>query len=70
LYGIFDFIIWYAKDVKNVKYRQLYTEKEVGGEGASKYEYVELADGTRRRLTTEEKNKSCNSSSQSESLSS
>ena len=55
LYGIFDFIIWYAKDRKQVKYQQLFSDKEVGGEGASKYEYVELADGTRRRLTAEER---------------
>jgi adenine-specific DNA-methyltransferase len=55
LYGIFDFIIWYAKDIEQVKYRQLFIEKEFGGEGASKYNLVELPDGTRRPLSKNEK---------------
>jgi len=56
LYGIFDFILWYGRDKDKIKYRQLFIEKEIGGEGASKYENIELLDGTRRRLTFEEKN--------------
>lgn len=55
LYGIFDYIIWYARDINLVKYRQLYIEKEIGGEGASKYNSIELSDGTRRTLSKEEK---------------
>jgi adenine-specific DNA-methyltransferase len=54
--SIFDFIIFYAKDVAQVKYRQLYFEKEYGGEGASKYTSVELPNGERRPLLKEEKN--------------
>jgi adenine-specific DNA-methyltransferase len=40
-----DFIIWYGKSKENIKYRQLYTEKELGGEGSSKYTKVKLPNG-------------------------
>ena len=49
-----DFLLWYAKDKSQMKYRQLYLEKELGGEGAKGYQHVELPDGTRRRLKREE----------------
>lgn len=32
LNNIFDYIIWYSKDSKKLKFRQLYIKKEVGGE--------------------------------------
>lgn len=35
-----DYIIWYAKDKTQIKYRQLYNEKTVGETGASKYKPV------------------------------
>jgi adenine-specific DNA-methyltransferase len=35
-----DYIIWYAKDFSRLKYRQLYKEKNVGEEGATKYREV------------------------------
>ena len=50
-----DYLLWYARDKERVKYRQLYLDKEFGGDGASAYSRVELADGTRRGLTKEEK---------------
>jgi adenine-specific DNA-methyltransferase len=49
-----DFLLWYAKDKTKVKYRQLYLGKELGEEGTKGYQHVELPDGTRRRLTSEE----------------
>jgi adenine-specific DNA-methyltransferase len=52
-----DYILWYARDVKNMKYRQLHLPKRAG-EGATtgeRYDQVELADGTRRSLTTTER---------------
>ncbi len=55
LYGIFDYILWYAKDIEKLKYHQLYQEKEYGGEGASKYTLLELPNGERRPLNKEEK---------------
>jgi len=49
-----DFLLWYAKDRTQFKYRQLYLEKELGKEGAKGYQHVELPHGTRRRLTRQE----------------
>jgi len=49
-----DHLLWYAKDRPNCKYRQLYRGKEFGGAGAGQYTWVELADGTRRRMTAQE----------------
>jgi adenine-specific DNA-methyltransferase len=53
--GTLDFVLWYAKDTDHVKYRTLFTEKEIGGAGSSKYDQVELADGSRRAMTSIEK---------------
>jgi adenine-specific DNA-methyltransferase len=50
-----DYLIWYCKNIDKLRYRQIYIEKEAGEKGASKYEFVELSDGNRRRLTAEEK---------------
>ncbi|MFZ5541688.1 MAG: site-specific DNA-methyltransferase [Pseudomonadota bacterium] len=49
-----DFLMWYVKDKSAAKYFQLYLEKEQGGVGAGHYDWVELPDGSRRRLTSEE----------------
>jgi adenine-specific DNA-methyltransferase len=54
LASVCDFIVWYARDVKRLKYRQLYVDKVPGQQGALKYEFVELPDRQRRRLTPEE----------------
>lgn len=35
-----DYIVWYAKDLKNIKYRQLFSLKSAGDEGASKYKPI------------------------------
>lgn len=48
-----DFLVWFAKDKSQMKYRQLYKEKEIG-EGTL-FTYVEDEDGTRRTMTPEEK---------------
>ncbi|MHB8288595.1 MAG: DNA methyltransferase [Acidimicrobiales bacterium] len=50
-----DFICWYAKDRDDVKYRQLFEDRsgDVAGQGA--YRHVELEDGTRRPMTTDER---------------
>ena len=37
LSSVADFILWYAKDISRIKYRQLYRPKEAGDEGATKY---------------------------------
>ncbi len=52
--SVFDHLLWYGKSRKNLKYRQLFLPKVAGEVGASRYEFVELPDGTRRRLSLEE----------------
>ncbi len=47
----FDYLLWYARDRARVKYRQMYLKKEIGGEGADQYKWIELPDGTTRLLT-------------------
>ncbi len=50
---ITDYIIWYAKNIEHIKYRQLYEYKGIGlGTG---YTWLELKDGTRRKMTAEER---------------
>jgi adenine-specific DNA-methyltransferase len=49
-----DYLLWYAKDISQVKYHQLYLEKSVGGLGSGAYQYVEAPDGARRRMTSAE----------------
>ena len=50
-----DFIIWYAKDKPQMKYRQLYKDKVLGGPGATGYTKARMPDGSTRSLTPEEK---------------
>lgn len=50
--NISDFVLWYAKDRTQVKYRQLFEEKPKGA--GTRYSWIELPDGTRRRATREE----------------
>ena len=50
--SVSDYIIWYAKNKEKVKCHKLFSEKplELGGT----YKFVELADGTRRKITKKE----------------
>ena len=50
-----DYCIWYAKDKKSVKYRQLFSNKNV--EGNSIWKWVELPNGQRRKMSLDEVNK-------------
>jgi adenine-specific DNA-methyltransferase len=49
-----DYLLWYAKNIDTVKYRQIYTQKELGQGVGAEYKHLELPDGTRRPLTDEE----------------
>lgn len=52
-----DFILWYAKDIKSVKFRRLFSDKPSPfSDTNTKYDQVELSNGTRRPLTTAERN--------------
>ncbi|HSW35925.1 MAG TPA: site-specific DNA-methyltransferase, partial [Candidatus Limnocylindrales bacterium] len=49
-----DFILWYTKKKENVKYRQLFQVKTAGEGVGEQYRFVELANGEKRRMTTDE----------------
>ena len=48
-----DYVLWYARDVKQTKYRRQYLPAErIAGEGT--YRWIQLRDGATRALTKEE----------------
>jgi adenine-specific DNA-methyltransferase len=49
-----DYLLWYAKDIGQVKFRPMLLRKEFGGIGSVEYTNVELPDGTIRRIEDEE----------------
>jgi adenine-specific DNA-methyltransferase len=54
LESVTDYLLWFGKEMDRLKFRNLYEQMSV--EGDSHWTYVELADGTRRRMTKEEIN--------------
>ncbi len=54
LESVTDYLLWYVREIGRVKYHQLYDFMSV--EGDSHWNYVELSDGTRRKMTPEEVN--------------
>lgn len=50
--AVCDFILWYAKDYNENKYRQIYLEKEGGG--WVNYDFVTVPSGEYRRMTPQE----------------
>jgi adenine-specific DNA-methyltransferase len=55
LAGTADYIAWYAKDIKALKYRQLFVPKSLDSDGATEYVFAEDPDGARRKLTQRER---------------
>lgn len=53
--SVADYIVWYAKDIEQLKYRKLFIEKEFGGAGSQTYNRIELANGERMSLSEYEK---------------
>lgn len=49
-----DYLVWYAKDIEKIKYRQLYEERNVGDTSLDRYDMVLLSDGSTRRLSPQE----------------
>jgi adenine-specific DNA-methyltransferase len=49
-----DFLLFYARDRERLKYRQMYSDREIGSTSLDRYAWIELADGTERRLTPAE----------------
>ena len=54
LSGTVDFLIWYAKELERLKYRQLFVSRELGDNGDSTYAFLRAENGQRRRLRPEE----------------
>ncbi len=54
LEGMTDYLLWYAKRIETIKYRQLYLELNL--EGNNIWRYYETIDATRRKLTNNEIN--------------
>ena len=54
LAGVSDYLLWYARDLSQVKYRQPYQSKKVGGQGGGQYRFLEQNDGYRRKLSVSE----------------
>src|SRR5207245_9465353 len=53
--GVTDYLLWFARDHEQAKYRPLFGSKELGADGAEKYNRVRLPDLTRRSLTALER---------------
>lgn len=53
LSSVYDFLVWYAKNKKEVKYRKLYRRRPTSMIKFG-YTWIELPSGERRRLTSEE----------------
>jgi len=49
-----DFLLWYARDFRSMAYRQLYKTKSLLGDGGNHYRLVEEADGSTRRISSQE----------------
>ena len=50
-----DYVIWYARDVERIKYRGLFAPRGYEDDVGGRYTRVELPDGQRRVMTTEER---------------
>lgn len=48
--GVYDIILWYAKDLRSIKYRQPYRQKALGDEGTDQYRYFETIEGRRKSI--------------------
>jgi adenine-specific DNA-methyltransferase len=54
--SVCDYLLWYGRNAEQVKYRQLYSSKQLANRDIGGYSWVELPDGSRRRMTVDERN--------------
>jgi len=52
--GVTDYVVWYGKNIEQLKFRKLYQIKSYGGSGASNYTRLRFPNGTSRPLFKEE----------------
>ncbi len=50
-----DYILWYAKKIEQIKSRSLYTTREYEGDIGQRYTRVQLSDGARRFMDSNER---------------
>lgn len=50
--NVTDYVLWYAKSKPDIKFRPIFDAKAAGAE--SRYDYVQLPTGERRKLTNDE----------------
>ncbi len=53
--SVADILLWYAKDKQSVKVRHLFGEKGENNSAHKGYDYVEMKNGDRRRITNEQR---------------
>jgi adenine-specific DNA-methyltransferase len=53
--GNSDYLVWYARDAKRLKYRKLYARRALADDVGGRYRRVELPDGSRRPMTAQER---------------
>jgi adenine-specific DNA-methyltransferase len=51
-----DYLLWYGKNADTVKFRPLFTVREYQDDIGARYTRIELNDGARRMMTTDERN--------------
>ncbi|ATI42065.1 site-specific DNA-methyltransferase [Pacificitalea manganoxidans] len=51
LAGVADYVVWFAKNADNAKFRRPLQVKEFGGDGAAKYRLIEFPDGHRLHVS-------------------
>jgi len=49
-----DYLIWYAKDITKMRYRQLYLDKNISEDNIQVYKWIRLSDGSVRRANLKE----------------
>jgi len=54
LASIVDYLLWYAKNIINIKYHQLYLKKRPGDIGATQYRYMLSEDNVLTQITPSE----------------
>src|SRR5581483_8398678 len=55
LAGVADYVVWFCRNRDTAKYRPLHRSKEIGEDGAEKYNRVRLPDLTTRTLSSNER---------------
>ena len=52
--GTCDYVLWYAKNAEQLKYRPVFRVRKLGSDGTEAFVGIELPDGQRRRMTLDE----------------